>query len=54
MKGHAGNKTYAEWQLPEVVLFVDAIPNKTSIGKIDKKAIRKQEEFLPGRSRYAP
>ena len=36
-----GHKKFAKWQLPEAVLFVDAIP-KTSIGKIDKKAIRAQ------------
>jgi fatty-acyl-CoA synthase len=32
-------KTFAKWQLPDEVLFVDAIP-KTSVGKIDKKVIR--------------
>ena len=32
---------FARWQLPEAVLFVDAIP-KTSVGKFDKKVIRKQ------------
>jgi fatty-acyl-CoA synthase len=30
---------FAKWQLPEAVLFVDAIP-KTSVGKFNKKAIR--------------
>ncbi|MCX7816902.1 MAG: long-chain fatty acid--CoA ligase [Syntrophales bacterium] len=35
------SKRFAKWQLPEVVLFVDAIP-KTSVGKIDKKVIREQ------------
>jgi fatty-acyl-CoA synthase len=38
---HLGRKKFAKWQLPEAVLFVDAIP-KTSVGKIDKKAIREQ------------
>ncbi len=32
---------FAKWQLPETVLFVDAIP-KTSVGKFDKKVIREQ------------
>lgn len=32
---------FAKWQLPEAVLFVDEIP-KTSVGKFDKKVIRKQ------------
>ncbi len=34
-------KKFAKWQLPEAVLFVDAIP-KTSVGKFDKKVIREQ------------
>jgi len=33
------NSIFAKWQLPDDVLFVDAIP-LTSTGKIDKKAIR--------------
>jgi len=32
-------KKFAKWQLPEAVMFVDAIP-KTSVGKFDKKTIR--------------
>jgi len=32
-------KTFAKWQLPDEVLFVDEI-SKTSVGKLDKKAIR--------------
>ena len=32
-------KRFAKWQLPDEVLFVEIIP-KTSVGKIDKKAIR--------------
>ncbi|UCH05398.1 MAG: AMP-binding protein, partial [Candidatus Thorarchaeota archaeon] len=32
-------KRFAKWQLPDEVLFVETIP-KTSVGKIDKKAIR--------------
>jgi fatty-acyl-CoA synthase len=38
LKAHLG-KFFAKWQLPDEVLFLDAIP-KTSVGKIDKKAIR--------------
>ncbi|MCD6586232.1 MAG: AMP-binding protein, partial [Desulfobacteraceae bacterium] len=34
-------KKFAKWQLPETVVFVDAIP-KTSVGKFDKKVIREQ------------
>jgi fatty-acyl-CoA synthase len=34
-------KKFAKWQLPEAVVFVDAIP-KTSVGKFDKKVIREQ------------
>jgi acyl-CoA synthetase (AMP-forming)/AMP-acid ligase II len=38
---HLSSKKFAKWQLPEEVLFVDAIP-RTSVGKIDKKVIREQ------------
>ena len=31
----------ARWQLPERWTFVDEVP-KTSVGKFDKKALRKQ------------
>ncbi len=34
-------KRFARWQLPDEVLFVQAIP-RTSVGKIDKKVIRAQ------------
>ncbi|MBC2717795.1 MAG: long-chain fatty acid--CoA ligase [Desulfobacteraceae bacterium] len=34
-------KKFAKWQLPDTVVFVDAIP-KTSVGKFDKKVIREQ------------
>ncbi|ABW68361.1 long-chain-fatty-acid--CoA ligase [Desulfosudis oleivorans] len=34
-------KTFARWQLPDEVLFVDQIP-KTSVGKLNKKEIREQ------------
>jgi fatty-acyl-CoA synthase len=40
IKNHL-SKAFAKWQLPDEVLFVDEIP-KTSVGKMDKKAIRKQ------------
>lgn len=32
-------ETFAKWQLPDEILFVDAI-RRTSVGKIDKKTIR--------------
>ncbi|MFX1364437.1 MAG: long-chain-fatty-acid--CoA ligase [Promethearchaeota archaeon] len=32
-------KTFAKWQLPEEILFVEAIP-RTSVGKLDKKLMR--------------
>ena len=37
------SKSFAHWQLPKLadILFVDSIP-KTSVGKFDKKALRKQ------------
>ncbi len=34
-------KKFAKWQLPEAVVFVDAVP-KTSVGKFDKKVVREQ------------
>lgn len=37
------SKTFAKWQLPDKVLFVDQIP-KTSVGKIDKKVIRAEHK----------
>ena len=36
-------ETFENWQLPDDVVFVDEIP-KTSVGKFDKKIIRKQYE----------
>jgi fatty-acyl-CoA synthase len=39
MNGRSGNQKFAKWQLPEAILFVDST-SKTSVGKIDKKAIR--------------
>lgn len=39
------SKRFAKWQLPEQVMVVDEIP-ETSVGKIDKKVIRKQYEDL--------
>jgi len=32
---------FAKWQLPDEILFVEAIP-KTSVGKFDKKVVREQ------------
>ncbi|MFX1312055.1 MAG: long-chain-fatty-acid--CoA ligase [Promethearchaeota archaeon] len=33
------SKTFAKWQLPEEILFVDSIP-RTSVGKLNKKVMR--------------
>jgi fatty-acyl-CoA synthase len=41
------SKTFAKWQLPDNVLFVDQIP-KTSVGKIDKKVIRAEHKEAYG------
>lgn len=43
-------KSFAKWQIPDDILFVEAIP-KTSVGKFDKKVIREQyrEYTLPER-----
>jgi fatty-acyl-CoA synthase len=37
------SKKFAKWQLPDKVLFIDAIP-KTSVGKINKKVIREEQK----------
>lgn len=37
--------TFAKWQLPDAVIFVEAIP-KTSVGKFNKKAIRQEYREL--------
>jgi fatty-acyl-CoA synthase len=37
----------ARWWLPDDVVFIDAVP-KTSVGKFDKKVLRKQYEALMG------
>ena len=34
-------RTFAKWQLPDEILFVDAF-DKTSVGKSDKKVLRKK------------
>jgi fatty-acyl-CoA synthase len=34
-------KSFAKWQIPDEILFVNSIP-RTSVGKIDKKHIRKE------------
>jgi fatty-acyl-CoA synthase len=36
---------FAKWQLPEEILFVDALP-RTSVGKLDKKVMRKEYHDL--------
>jgi fatty-acyl-CoA synthase len=41
---HLGVK-FAKWQLPDLVLFVDAIP-KTSVGKINKKQLRADNQDI--------
>ncbi len=35
------SKNFSKWQLPDDIVFVEAIP-KTSVGKFDKKVIREQ------------
>lgn len=30
---------FAKWQLPDIVIFADALP-RTSVGKLDKKTLR--------------
>ncbi len=35
------SKSFAKWQLPEDILFVDKIP-RTSVGKLDKKVLRRE------------
>ncbi len=42
--GHL-TKTFAKWQLPEEILFVESIP-RTSVGKLDKKTMRIQYQDL--------
>jgi fatty-acyl-CoA synthase len=41
----------AKWWIPDEFAFIDEVP-KTSVGKFDKKALRKQlaEDSLPGRT----
>ena len=41
------SKTFAKWQLPDKVMFVDQIP-KTSVGKLDKKVIRTENKDVYG------
>ena len=41
LKEHLGS-AFAKWQLPDQILFVEAIP-KTSVGKLDKKRIRAEQ-----------
>ncbi|UCF94113.1 MAG: long-chain-fatty-acid--CoA ligase [Desulfobacterales bacterium] len=42
IKAHLG-QTFAKWQLPDKVVFVDQIP-KTSVGKLNKKVIRAEHQ----------
>lgn len=39
------SRTFAKWQLPDQVLFVECIP-KTSVGKLNKKVIRAEHAAL--------
>jgi fatty-acyl-CoA synthase len=41
------SKAFAKWQLPDEVLLVECIP-KTSVGKLNKKAIRAEYAALYG------
>jgi fatty-acyl-CoA synthase len=34
-------RTFPKWELPDDIVFIDAVP-KTSVGKFDKKVLRKQ------------
>ncbi len=38
-------KTFAKWQIPDEILFVDSIP-RTSVGKLDKKVMRNEYKDL--------
>jgi fatty-acyl-CoA synthase len=44
------SETFAKWQLPDRLLFVDSIP-RTSVGKLNKKTIRAEYAALYGRPR---
>ena len=44
IRSHLG-RTFAKWQLPDEVLFVEALP-KTSVGKMDKKVLRAEYKDL--------
>ena len=41
LKGFADKGIISKWGIPDQVLFVDSIP-KTSVGKLNKKAMREQ------------
>ena len=41
---HLG-KTFAKWQIPEEILFVNSVP-RTSVGKLDKKVMRDEYKDL--------
>jgi fatty-acyl-CoA synthase len=38
-------ETFAKWQLPDKIFFVDEIP-KTSVGKYDKKVLRAEYQDI--------
>lgn len=39
------SKTFAKWQLPDEILFIDTIP-RTSVGKLNKKVMRMEYKDL--------
>ncbi|KKK75589.1 hypothetical protein LCGC14_2872190, partial [marine sediment metagenome] len=43
------SKTFAKWQIPNEILFVDSIP-RTSVGKLNKKAMRMEYKDLYSKS----
>jgi fatty-acyl-CoA synthase len=53
LREHLGGKV-AKWWIPDEFAFIDEVP-KTSVGKFDKKMLRKQlaEGKLPGRTPVA-
>ncbi|MBS1487296.1 MAG: fatty acid--CoA ligase [Bacteroidetes bacterium] len=46
MQQHIDNGRLSKWAMPDKIIFTEAIP-KTSVGKIDKKLIRKQMGETP-------
>lgn len=42
---------FAKWQLPDAWAFIEAVP-RTSVGKFDKKVLRKQSPTANSRSSW--